>query len=1567
MHSKYPQILKLIQVRTILIGLFLCLWATTGLQAQIKAQHTNPANTKNKVAIERLTEDSKALNVDHVVTAQHTSRTSGIHHMYLRQAVNGIEIIGTESSIHKTSNGTIVKVHNEFVKDIDATVRSASPGISASAAISGVARQMGYTISNLQELERKGGVSQEALFNKAGISVSDIPVKLAYFYEEGIGTTLVWQLSVEEINSADWWEFLVNASTGAIISQLNYTVSCFTEGHNHEHDLEDNNSIELDSEEKPVYTVANNPAAMVGSYNVIAMPDESPQHGSLGRQVVVDPDNAVASPFGWHDTNGVAGAESNYTIGNNTDAYDDRTSTVTGTGSGTNSERAFGGAGLAFSDPFNTDVTAGGTNGSIFAAVTNLFYWANIIHDVTYQYGFDEAAGNFQVNNYGNGGVGNDSVRSEAQDGSGTCNANFSTPVDGGRGRMQMYVCGTRDGDFDNGVIAHEYGHGISNRLTGGAGNAGCLNRFTTPEQMGEGWSDFYGLLLTMEVGDTRNDSRGIGTWLVGQGANGAGIRPTPYSTDFGVNSTTYNALPSSVVPHGVGYVWATMLWELTWDLIDDQGFDTDFYNGTGGNNIALNLVTEGMKLQPCSPGFVDGRDGILAADAALYGGAYSCLIWEAFARRGLGFSASQGSSTSIADGTAAFDLPPGLGSPSLDTVNSLCITSGTQNGLGGGTPSGGVYSGIGVSDDGNGSTFTFDPTVNGVGSVVVSYTLTNICTSTSEVDTDTIVIGNNALALICPSDITTCYADINYDFPRPSDGCFGRSNNRLSQNNDETINNGIDCPGDTSGHVRRFNLTTEGVVRDYLVTGIDVGINATTGANIIVNIYLDNTIDNAITTYRVPISDVVTPYATVTSAVPSGSDFVHTVPFDVFLPAGTAFTVEVISPSSQDFMIGYNDSGVNNNPNSTATAYTSCLGSLDYSDLVAFDLAENAVLIQVQGTESDSLTTTQTAGITTGETYPLGTTTNTFETTDGTNTVSCSFDVNVLGNTLTTFTGGAWNNGAPTTTAVAVFEEAYDTSAGGNSSIDACACEINNGGDLIVAAGDYLNVQTDVIVNSGGNLTVEHTGSVVQTNNAGVAINDGTMDVLQSTPNLASRDFMILGSPMTGETRTSVWGAAFLVLDATTANFVPHPQVAIDFPGAENFADDNNNYWQFYNGAQPINPGEGYLVRPQAGYGQPGGIFNYTYDDGTLNTGNIDFAVGYNTPGPTSADNKNASPNALANPYPSAISATDFINGNPMINEVYFWEHLTPPSPLLPGAGSMNFSMEDISMRNLGGGVGAGNPEVIATRPNDFIAAGQGFGIKASAGGTATFTNAMRRTTNNNTLRNPDPKDRLWLNVENLDYEMGGVTLIGFNQNATAGIDNGYDSRRIATLVSIYSHLEDGSEELGIQTREPFERGAEVPIGFSSMLEETLEYKISISTIEGENLSNATVYLIDHFANTVTNLSETGYAFTSVKGTFHNRFTLQFEGEVVLSNNDNVLDAVSIFPNPTHGMLSIISPLDPIKSISLVDVRGRVLDMIHVNDEGNYTMDISALETAVYFVKITTETGTTTKRIVKK
>ncbi len=711
------------------------------LSLQLTAQQKNPEKEKeaalaaaqpSAISLQNLI---KQKSDSYVITKEHTSRISGVHHVYLRQAINGLEVYGTESGVHLDKTGKVLMEHNKFLKDINATLKNSSQGVTARAAITSVANQMGYKISNLQEVKSIGGKNKAAVFNKAGISSEEIPVKLMYYYRKGIGTQLVWELSIAEKTSPDWWNFRVDAATGKIIDKDNWTVSCNILGdhESHVHSGEVTTPF-IGPMEKPAESISvsasNMAAPPAASYRVYAMPVENPNYGT--RTLVANPENLVASPFGWHDTNGDDTPEFTNTRGNNVDAYDDDNANNNPDGKYAPSP----GGNLIFDFPLNTTYSAGDQSEN--AAITNLFYWTNIIHDVTYQYGFDEASGNFQHNNYGNGGLGNDPVNAEAQDGSGTCNANFGTPPDGSRPRMQMYVCNTRDGDLDNMVIIHEYGHGISNRLSTLGGQ----------EQMGEGWSDYYGLMLTMESGDAGPDSRGVGTWLIGEGPGGPGIRTWPYSTNFGVNPHTYDDIKTEVAPHGVGSVWAEMLWEMTWELIADHGFDPDFYNGNGGNNIALALVTEGLKLQASQPGFVDGRDAILAADMAIYGGANQCAIWDAFARRGLGFSAIQGSSASKTDGTEAFDLPPTFSS--LDVINEVCLSDGIQTGLAGGNPTGGVYSGSGVTDDGNGTTFTFDPSVGGPGLVTITYTVNDFCTGAPTVLTDDINVTNDPPEIIC-------------------------------------------------------------------------------------------------------------------------------------------------------------------------------------------------------------------------------------------------------------------------------------------------------------------------------------------------------------------------------------------------------------------------------------------------------------------------------------------------------------------------------------------------------------------------------------------------------------------------------------------------------------------------------------------------------------------------------------------------------------------------------------------------------------------------------------------------
>ncbi len=185
-----------------------------------------------------------------------------------------------------------------------------------------------------------------------------------------------------------------------------------------------------------------------------------------------------------------------------------------------------------------------------------------------------------------------------------------------------------------------------------------------TKEQMGEGWSDFFALMLTNQPNATKDVARGIGTYAISEATTGLGIRPAKYSPDFGINNYTYgetNGMGTNAAPlvHSIGFVWASMLWDLHWKYADKYGYSADVMaNATNGSTRVLQLVTDGLKLQGCSPSFIDGRDAILAADQASTTGANKCMIWETFAARGLGVNASAGSKLSITDQVENFEIP---------------------------------------------------------------------------------------------------------------------------------------------------------------------------------------------------------------------------------------------------------------------------------------------------------------------------------------------------------------------------------------------------------------------------------------------------------------------------------------------------------------------------------------------------------------------------------------------------------------------------------------------------------------------------------------------------------------------------------------------------------------------------------------------------------------------------------------------------------------------------------------------------------------------------------------------
>ena len=181
-----------------------------------------------------------------------------------------------------------------------------------------------------------------------------------------------------------------------------------------------------------------------------------------------------------------------------------------------------------------------------------------------------------------------------------------------------------------------------------------------------------------------------------------------------------------------------------------------------------------------------------------------------------------------------------------------------------------------------------------------------------------------------------------------------------------------------------------------------------------------------------------------------------------------------------------------------------------------------------------------------------------------------------------------------------------------------------------------------------------------------------------------------------------------------------------------------------------------------------------------------------------------------------------------------------------------------------------------------------------------------------------------------------------------------------------MYTHLEDGSEQLGIQTREVFDTSIKVPMGFETQVDAELTYTISIENMEGNNISNYTIYLVDNYKNTIYDLNNVGYTFKSGKGTFDGRFTLLFE-DLILGDSEFGLRDISLYPNPTRESVTIIAPNITIEWIEIYDLVGRKVSNVYSFDSSANTVDLSALSSATYLLKIKTSNGLTTKRVIKE
>jgi len=773
----------------------------------------------NKQIIQTYLESHRAQNQltsqdisDWTIESEVVGSGTKITSCYIVQRFHGIDLFNSQSNV-SIKDGNVIQFGNRFQKNIAQKTNTTSASLSAVDAISKAYLHLGIPVLGTFSIVET--ISDKAFKLSDGHLEDPISAKLVYQSTTDNTLKLAWAFQFYSPDSKHLWDLRVDASNGSILEKNDLTLNCTFGKPKTQEEAKHNFSFEK-------FAFTGNRAASVlatpGNYRVIPYNYESPNHHPF--ELITTAGNALASPNGWHDANTIGGTTATlkftYTRGNNVLAQEDADGN---NGSGI---RPDGGAGLNF------DYTYGGQTlqptAYTPAATTNLFYMVNMMHDIWYQYGFDEAGGNFQQSNLGRGGITSatgDYVLADAQDGYSQTtatlnNANFSTPNDGSRPRVQMYlwtagapatnfimvnspasIAGPReattnvfegtdriavpaapngissdlalynnnptppgyhsacqaptnsfelsgkivlikrggcffnlkvknaqdagalavivmdsidnnptrlsmsstgilgitipavfiskevgdglvaemangpvnvklespadlylygDGDFDNGIIGHEFGHGISNRLIGGPANSSCM---TNGEQMGEGWSDWFGLMNQIKVGETGAEAKGIGTYAINEPVTGGGIRAYPYSTDFNVNPLTL-VNSNDAESHNRGETWTAVLWDLTWAYINKYGFDPDIFNGTGGNNKVMRLVIDALKLQTCNTAsFISGRDNLFAADQATTGGQDYCLIADVFQKRGMGLNASSGSVDSGVDQVEDFTAFP--------------------------------------------------------------------------------------------------------------------------------------------------------------------------------------------------------------------------------------------------------------------------------------------------------------------------------------------------------------------------------------------------------------------------------------------------------------------------------------------------------------------------------------------------------------------------------------------------------------------------------------------------------------------------------------------------------------------------------------------------------------------------------------------------------------------------------------------------------------------------------------------------------------------------------------------
>jgi hypothetical protein len=629
---------------------------------------TSPTNEKRTAVLSNFLKQNRDLiglddaQIDGLkTTADYTNPAGNLSYVHFEQEIGGIPVFQGEIKAGFTRQNEIVRVINNLAPSLDENALS----------------------NNFSGAEQ--AVSNASKYIEDALIKEQTTAEKFYFpLDYGIART-AWRVFLS--TKTESFYVVVDAQDGTLLWRKNLTES-----------QTQSVTYEVYGNLTSMMRTADSPSPF--SPGCLATPN-CPQPPAVARQSFMLIGNEP--PYTFNNNGWIADGETR-TIGNNVEAGIDR--------DGTN---GIDPNGWAFGNPNRNFVYAYNPGPGIpppgeapvpttqtyppsafqQGSVAHVFYTVNRWHDETYLLGFTEQARNFQTNNFGRGGLENDSYIIEVQDSSGTNGANTTTTADGTRPRSQSFIwtgaTPDRDGALDSQAVVHEITHGLSNRLHGNSVGLGS----NMARGMGEGWSDFYAFALLSEPTDNPAGTHALGGYITHQITGNFtsnyyyGIRrfPTAIRSSLGLNGLPHNPItfrylnsdcntligttttnPNSAFPrnpvfgapgtpcdqiHNAGEIWNAALWEMRHQFITKHG-------ATEGNRRALQYVTDGMKLSPLNPTMLQSRDAILTS-AQVSDATDLCPAWRGFAIRGMGFSASIqniGTGSNNTAVTEAFEVP---------------------------------------------------------------------------------------------------------------------------------------------------------------------------------------------------------------------------------------------------------------------------------------------------------------------------------------------------------------------------------------------------------------------------------------------------------------------------------------------------------------------------------------------------------------------------------------------------------------------------------------------------------------------------------------------------------------------------------------------------------------------------------------------------------------------------------------------------------------------------------------------------------------------------------------------